>query len=79
MLDTSYWNQYYEIGGSETVIAELSEARKRANKKWDDAHKELKKKYQYRSMAKSFVRNLADEEDLLELQAMIAEKLKEDK
>lgn len=54
----------------------LSEARKKANKKWDDKNKEKRKLYQYRSYAKKYVKELASEEDLLELRQMIDERLK---
>ena len=54
----------------------LSEARKKANKKWDDKNKEKRKLYQYRSYAKKYVKGLASEEDLLELRQMIDERLK---
>ena len=53
-----------------------TEAQKRAKKKWDDAHKAEKKLYQYRSYAKSYVRNLASREDLLELKQLIEDQLK---
>lgn len=45
-------------------MAELSEARKRANKKWDEQNKERKAYINKRSTAKSFILNLAKEEDL---------------
>lgn len=54
----------------------LSEARKKANKKWDDKNKEKRKLYQYRSYAKKYVKELASKEDLLELRQMIDERLK---
>lgn len=54
----------------------LSEARKKANKKWDDKNKEKRKLYQYRSYAKKYVKELASEEDLIELRRMIDERLK---
>ena len=34
----------------------ISEARRKANKKWDDKNKDKKKLYQYRSTAKSFIK-----------------------
>ncbi|WP_025020740.1 hypothetical protein [Ligilactobacillus equi] len=58
-------------------MAELSEARKRANKKWDEKNKEKKKLYTYRSTARSFVKNLASEQDLLELRQLIDDTLKQ--
>lgn len=43
-----------------------TEARKRANQKWDAAHKERR-----RSQARGFIRNFATMEDLQELQTLI--------
>ncbi|KRL76627.1 hypothetical protein FC36_GL001865 [Ligilactobacillus equi DSM 15833 = JCM 10991] len=65
------------IKGGGKVMAELSEARKRANKKWDEKNKEKKKLYTYRSTARSFVKNLASEQDLLELRQLIDDTLKQ--
>ena len=45
-------------------MSELSDAKKKANKKWNEKNKE-----------KSYVRNYADEKDLLELKQMIEDKL----
>ncbi|SFD31185.1 hypothetical protein SAMN04487792_0270 [Lactobacillus bombicola] len=42
----------------------LSEAKKRANKKWDEKNKDRKKYLVYRSQAKSFIRRFATSEDL---------------
>ena len=54
----------------------LSEAKKRANKKWDEKNKDRKKYLVYRSQAKSFIRRFATSEDLDELEKIIAEKRK---
>lgn len=45
-------------------MAELSEARRRANKKWDEQNKARKAYINKRSTSKSFILNLATEEDL---------------
>ncbi len=45
------------------AMAEMSEAKKRANRKWDEKNKEKARKYQYRSMAKSYVRKYAEADD----------------
>ena len=45
-------------------MGELSEARKRANKKWDEANKERKAYIGKRSTAKNFILKLATAEDL---------------
>lgn len=49
----------------------VSEAKKKANKKWDDAHKEQMKYYRYRSYSKTFVNELAKDKDLDELEKLI--------
>lgn len=55
-------------------MAELSEARKRANKKWDDAHKAERNYMKAKSGARSFVKNKATLADLRELRALITER-----
>lgn len=59
------------------MTTKLSDAKKKANKKWDDKNKEKKRLYQYRSYAKKYVRELASKDDLLELKAMIDERLRD--
>ena len=54
----------------------LSEAKKKANKKWDDSNKEQMKYLRYRSYSKSFINDLATNEDLRMLKALIKEKEK---
>ena len=54
----------------------LSESRKRANKKWDDKNKERMKYLRYRSYAKSFIKNMANNDDLDELVKLIDERRK---
>ncbi len=49
----------------------VSEARKRANEKWNEANKEKMKVYRYRSQAKKFIKDFATEEDLEDLEEMI--------
>lgn len=56
-------------------MAKLSEARIKANKKWDEKNKAKRKLYLYRSHAKTFVREIASDDDLKELRKMIDEKL----
>ncbi len=56
-------------------MAKLTEARKRANKKWDEKNKAKRKIYLYRSHAKTFVREIASEDDLKALRQMIDDKL----
>ena len=56
-------------------MAKLSEARIKANKKWDEKNKAKRKLYLYRSHAKTFVREIASVDDLKELRKMIDERL----
>ena len=55
----------------------ISEARRKANKKWDDKNKDKKKIYQYRSYARSYITKMATAEDLDELVKLIDERRKE--
>lgn len=54
-----------------------SEAQTRANAKWKEKNKDRQRLYRYRSQARKFIRDLADKDDLLELQQMLEERLKE--
>lgn len=56
----------------------VSDAKRRANKKWNDKNKDKQRVYLYRSHAKKFVRDIASQDDLLELRKMIDEKLNND-
>ncbi|MCW4387538.1 hypothetical protein [Limosilactobacillus oris] len=56
----------------------VSEAQKRAKQKWDSNNKEKNRIYRYRSYARKFVRDLATDDDLRELQKMISERLEKD-
>ena len=55
---------------NKTSVAQL-----KANKKWNDKNKDKRRVYRYRSYARKFIRDLANEDDLKELQAMIQERL----
>lgn len=55
----------------------MSEARKEANKKWDNNNKERMKYLRYRSYTKTFINKLSTVEDLDELAALIEERRKE--
>ena len=52
----------------------ISEARKKANKKWDDKNKERMKYLRYRSYTKTFISKLSTVEDLDELSALVEER-----
>ena len=53
----------------------ISEAQKKAKRKWDSKNKDKNRIYRYRSYARKFVRDIASQDDLLELRKMIDEKL----
>ena len=53
-----------------------SEAQKRANKKWNDAHRDRIKYLNKRSTAKKFILNSATEDDLAKLTDYISERQK---
>lgn len=54
----------------------VSEAQLKANKKWNDKNKDKQRVYRYRSYARKFIRDLATEDDLKELQELIAKRLR---
>jgi hypothetical protein len=45
-----------------------------ANKKWQDKNKEYTKYLNYRSRARSFIKNLAKNEDVQELEKLLSER-----
>ena len=49
----------------------VSEAEKRAKKKWDGKNKDKNRVYRYRSYARKFIRDIATDDDLKELQQLI--------
>lgn len=55
--------------------SKLSEARRKANKKWDDNNKERKRYINARSAAKGFITKRATREDLIKLNKLITELL----
>lgn len=55
-------------------MSKLTEARKKANKKWDEKNKARKLYINKRSTTKSFILNLATEEDLENIETYIAER-----
>lgn len=59
---------------SEILMAELSEARKKANKRWDDKNKARKFYINKRSTTKSFILNFATEADLEQIEKYIEER-----
>lgn len=54
-----------------------TETQKKATKKWNDANKAHRNYLSSRGAARSFIRNKATEDDLLDLRKMIDKKLKE--
>lgn len=55
----------------------LSKAKAESNKRWDDKNKDKKRIYRYRSYARKYVRDIANKDDLEELQSLLADRLKE--
>lgn len=53
----------------------VSDAQKRASKKWNDSHKDKQRIYRYRSYSRKFIRDLATKDDLKELRKLIDERL----
>ena len=56
----------------------ISEAQKKAKRKWASKNKDKNRIYRYRSYARKFVRDLANEDDLKELRKMIDDRLNND-
>lgn len=56
------------------MAEKLSEARIRANKKWDENNKERKKYIVKRSTAKGFIRDYATLEDIATLRELLNER-----
>lgn len=54
----------------------MTEAKRRANKKWDENNKEKKKIIVLRASAKRFIREFANEEDILNFKEYINEREK---
>ena len=54
-----------------------SEAQLKAAKKWNDKNKDKQRVYRYRSYARKFIRDLATDDDLRELQKMIDKRFSE--
>ena len=57
-------------------MTEQLTAQQRANKKWNAKNREHRNYLTKRSMSRGFIRNHATQEDLLELQELIKEVLK---
>lgn len=58
-------------------MAKITEARAKANKKWDEKNKARKLYINKRSTTKSFILNLATEEDLANIESYIVERKKQ--
>lgn len=54
-------------------MSKLSEAKRKANKKWDDKNKERKNYIVKRSTARNFIKNM-DSEDIAEFEQLIQER-----
>ena len=55
----------------------VSEAQRRATKKWEKENPERKRYLRYRSNARTFVRHWATEEDFEELEKIFRKRIKE--
>lgn len=55
-------------------MAEYTEARKRANKKWDESNRTRVNYINKRSTARNFIKKSATARDLVELQELITER-----
>lgn len=58
-------------------MAKITEARAKANKKWDENNKARKLYINKRSTTKSFILNLATEEDLDNIKQYVADREKQ--
>lgn len=58
-------------------MAELSESRVKANKKWDEKNRERTSYLRSRSSAKSFIKNKATKEDVDMLKEVMKKRLEE--
>lgn len=56
-------------------MTKLSEAKTKANKKWDDKNKERKSYIVKRSTARNFIKNMLDE-DIEEFKTLLEERIK---
>ena len=59
------------------VKRKVSEAQRRATKKWETENPERKRYLRYRSNARTFVRHWATEEDFEELEKIFRKRIKE--
>lgn len=53
-----------------------TEAERRAKQKWQEENREKTRIYNYRSQAKKFIKDFAEEDDLKELEKLIKERRK---
>ena len=60
--------------GRPAVYESSTTAQNEANKRWAEKNKEHKKYLNYRSTSRSFIRKLATEDDLNELEQLIQER-----
>ncbi|VDG33784.1 hypothetical protein [Lactobacillus allii] [Lactiplantibacillus mudanjiangensis] len=55
-------------------MAEYTEAKKRANKKWDTEHKERMRYINSRSTARNFIKKQATKDDLTDFLSLISDR-----
>lgn len=58
-------------------MAKVSEAQRRANRKWTQKNKSKQRMYQYRSNAKHFILEMASDKDLDDFSEYIKQRRKE--
>lgn len=62
---------------SELIIKYMiTESERRAKEKWQRKNQDKAKYYSYKSQAKKYVRDYADEDDLIDLKNLIEEELR---
>lgn len=63
-----------ECSGNTKIMSKITEARKKANQKWDQKNKARKAYINKRSSAKSFILKLATQEDLENIKVYIQQR-----
>lgn len=72
----NYYNCFKSINDVESIKFMVTDARKRANNKWDKNNKERLLYLNKRSTAKNFILKLATEEDLKSIEKYVIERKK---
>ena len=72
-------NHYFSFGWlysleSVVLMAKITEAKKKANKKWNDKNKDKNTLYNYRSKTKKFILEMASKDDLEDIKRYVLER-----